>query len=242
MERKRLSDIVRDGTARDDLARTWDTTAAAADLGPVPPGEYLARLLSGELFTARAKGTPGYKWTLEIAEGEHAGRRLWHDLWLTPAALPQAKIDLAKIGVVRFEQLEQPVPPGILLRVKVALHTGDGGTPYNRLTRIEAAGVEPDDPFAPGDAAAAGDDPDGGAELGQTADGATAFPFGANVPEPATSTPPAGAEPAPPTDTPPASADGGALPGLAPLPSRGRRGRGRPAGVNGEAAPYLEGR
>ena len=35
------------------------------------------------------KSTPGYKIEFEILDGDYRGRKLWHDCWLTPAALPQ---------------------------------------------------------------------------------------------------------------------------------------------------------
>jgi hypothetical protein len=118
-ERKKRSDILR-GSTRETLAKQWKDTEAAKDLAPLPPGEYLFRILSGELFTSN-QGTPGYKLTLEVTEGEHDGRRCWHDVWLTQAALPMAKRDLGKIGVSDLEQLERPLPPGILVRAKIAL-------------------------------------------------------------------------------------------------------------------------
>src|SRR5262245_50090624 len=114
VEKKKLTDILRGDSAVEKLKATWNTTEAAAEFAPVPPGEYILRILSGELSTSRG-GTPGYKLTLEVAAGEHEGRRLWHDLWLTPAALPMAKRDLEKIGIKTLEQLEQPIPPRILI-------------------------------------------------------------------------------------------------------------------------------
>ena len=146
-ERKKLSDILR-GSDRDTLAKQWQDTKAAKDLGPLPPGEYTFRILSGELFTSK-QGTPGYKLTLEVTEGEHEGRRCWHDLWLTPAALPLAKRDLGKIGVADLEQLERPLPAGILIRAKIALRKNDDGTEHNRVARFEPAGIEPGDAFEP---------------------------------------------------------------------------------------------
>jgi hypothetical protein len=145
--RKRLTDILHSDD-RDNLTRTWDTTQAAPDLAPIPPGDYLCRCLTGELFQSR-QGTLGYKMSLEIIEGDHINRRLWWDCWLTPAALPMAKRDLAKLGVTRLDQLEQPLPPGILLRCRVVLRRDDNGDERNRITRFEAAGVEAPDPFAP---------------------------------------------------------------------------------------------
>jgi hypothetical protein len=117
MERKRLSDIL---PGAGGLADTWAKTEAAAEFAPLPKGEYDAVIVQGELFTART-GTPGYKLTFEVGEGDCAGRRFWHDVWLTPAALPLAKRDLGKLGITRLEQLEQPLPARFCCRVKLAL-------------------------------------------------------------------------------------------------------------------------
>ena len=64
-----------------------------------------------------------------------------------------AKRDLAKLGVTALEQLEQPLPPGIRCKVKLALRRDDDGTEYNRVKRFEAVGIDPpeQDAFAPQD-------------------------------------------------------------------------------------------
>jgi hypothetical protein len=152
-ERTKLTDILANGGG-DDFRNRWNSTQAADDFGPLPPGEYLCRVLRGELFQSSKKKTPGYKITMEVVDGAFAGRRCWADWWLTPPALPMAKRDLSKIGITTPEQLERPLPPGILVRVKVAVHRDDDGNETNKVTRFESAGFE-DNPFAPD---AAGDD------------------------------------------------------------------------------------
>jgi len=74
----RLSDILKGD--RDALARDWDRTQAAEDFAPLPRGEYVARIVGGELSTART-GTPGYKIAFRVLEGPHGGRHFWHDVW-----------------------------------------------------------------------------------------------------------------------------------------------------------------
>lgn len=152
MERKRLTDILRNG-AGDSIRNLWDRTEAAGDLSPLPAGEYPAHVVSGELFTSKEKGTPGYKLTFRVCDGEHVGRLFWDDLWLTPAALPMAKRDLGKLGVTSLDQLERPLPPGIRCRVKVALRRGDDGTEYNKVKSFDVVGIDaPEaDAFAPAD-------------------------------------------------------------------------------------------
>jgi hypothetical protein len=130
-------------------------------LAPLPAGEYIAHVVAGELFTSREKNTPGYKIGFRVIEGEHAGRMIWDDLWLTPAALPMAKRDLGKLGVTSLEQLERPLPPGIRARVKAALRKDDTGAEFNRVRSFDVLGIDAPaaDPFAPGadhQAAAAG--------------------------------------------------------------------------------------
>lgn len=150
-QRKSLSDILRNND-RENLAAAWGDTEAAEDFGVLPGGEYVARIVSGELFTSK-KGTPGYKLAFRVLEGEHEGRIFWHDIWLTPAALPMAKRDLAKLGVTALEQLERPLPPGIRCQVKLALRRDDDGNETNKVKRLDVLGIDPPDvePFAPAD-------------------------------------------------------------------------------------------
>jgi hypothetical protein len=157
MERKKLTDILRDGNGS-NIRDLWDRTEAAGELSPLPPGEYAAHVVSGELFTSKAKGTAGYKLGFKVCEGEHAGRMFWDDLWLTPAALPLAKRDLAKLGVTSLEQLERPLPPGIRCRVKVVLRKADDGTEYNKVQSFAVVGIDTPtaDAFAPAEPTAAG--------------------------------------------------------------------------------------
>lgn len=102
VQRKSLSDILHQGD-RENLSRVWGETKAADDFAPLPTGEYVARIVGGELSTSRTKGTPSYKLTFRVLEGEHQGRQFWHDVYLTPAALPMAKRDLGKVGVTALE-------------------------------------------------------------------------------------------------------------------------------------------
>jgi hypothetical protein len=162
--RKRLSDVLTDSQA---LAKVWASTEAAGELTPLPAGEYRVRVLSGELFESKG-GTPGYKLSLEVVDGEFAGRKLWHDVWLTQAALPMAKRDLGKLGITELAQLERPLPAGILLDVTVKVRKNNGGVEFPAIRSITPAGVEKADPFAPPaededddqDEAAAADGPD----------------------------------------------------------------------------------
>ena len=127
----------------------WDHTKAADDYGtPLPAAEYTCHLISADLFNAKTKGTPGVKLAFKIIEGEHRGRYLWHDIYLTPIALPMAKRDLAKLGVTALEQLERTLPSGIRCKVKLTLRNDDDGSEAQprqtvRGRRDRPAGSEP---------------------------------------------------------------------------------------------------
>jgi hypothetical protein len=148
-ERKRLSDILLN-SERDRIAGIWASAKPADDLKPIPPGDYRCKIIDGSLSNARS-GTAGYKLVLEVIEGEHAGRHLWHDIWLSQAAIPLAKRDLGKLGITSLEQLERPLPEGIVVIAKVALRRRDNGEEFNRITRFDVVGIEPPspDPYAP---------------------------------------------------------------------------------------------
>lgn len=151
----RLADILVSGN-RTQLTQAWATTRAAEDFTPLPAGEYVARIISGELFTSR-QNTPGYKLAFRVIEGECAGRQFWHDLWLTGPALPMTKRDLGKLGITTLEQLEAPLPQGIRCKVRLALRREDDGNVFNRIRTFEVTGIDAPvaDPFAPVDAPAA---------------------------------------------------------------------------------------
>jgi hypothetical protein len=148
-ERKKLSDILRNSD-RENLDKAWAEARTANEFGALPGGEYIARIIEGTASTAKT-GTHGYKLTFQVLEGEHSGRRFWHDVWLTPAAMPMAKRDLGKLGVTSLDQLDNPLPPRIRCRVKLALRKDDDANEYNRVHSFEVLGIDPPehDAFAP---------------------------------------------------------------------------------------------
>jgi len=162
--RKSFSEILHQGD-QEKLSRAWSETAAAEDFAPLPAGEYVARVLSGALFSTRTKRTAGYKLTFRVLEGEHEGRQFWHDVWLTPAAMPMAKRDLAKLSISSLEQLELPLPQGIRCKVKLVLRRDDDGTEFNRVKTFAVLGIDkPEaDPFAPDNESQSPPDAAGGA-------------------------------------------------------------------------------
>lgn len=145
----KLTDILTNGSS-DAMQRAWNTTKAAEDFAPIPAGVYSARIVAGEITKAKT-GTPGYKLTFEIIDGDCVGRRVWHDIWLTEAAIAMAKRDLGKLGITALEQLETPFPQGLVCEIKVALRKDDDGTEHNRVRRFDVIRIDkPEaDPFAP---------------------------------------------------------------------------------------------
>lgn len=186
-ERRKLSDILH-GSDRDKLAQAWKDAKADDDFAPLPSGEYVANVIDGTPFTAKS-GTAGYKLTFQVAEGEHAGRRFWDDIWLTANSAPLAKRDLAKLGVPVTGTLDDtihyldthPLPQGIRCKVRLALRKDDSGAEYNRVRSFDVTGIDPQEPepFAPADNA----EPtaDGDAPAGRNGEGKELFPFGANA-------------------------------------------------------------
>jgi hypothetical protein len=148
--RKSLVDVLA-GTSRDELARQFAETAAAGDMVPLPRGTYRCRVTDGELVTSKG-GTPGYSLTFTVDDGEHRGRKLWHTAWLTPAALPMTKRDLAKLGVTSLDMLDGPLPPGFVCDAKVVARADDDGVERNRVVSFVVVEVlaDPtaDDDFA----------------------------------------------------------------------------------------------
>ena len=167
----KLTDILNgSGGNFDDI---WNSTKAAGDFKPLPRGSYVCHATKGELESSRQRGTPGYKIEFTVIEGEFSDRKLWHDCWLTAAALPQSKRDLKKLGISSPEQMELPLPRWIRCKVTVLVVKDDDGIERNKVRTFEVIGFDkPEaDPFAPkptgdgptplGDAA----EPDGEADL-----------------------------------------------------------------------------
>jgi hypothetical protein len=134
-----------------DFFANWESVKPATADGPIPLGKYVARWTDGVFFNA-GSGTPGYKSTFEIVEGPFAGRRVWHDIWLTEAARSIAKRDFDTLQVPDPKMLQSTgIPRGLIFQLSVVVRSTDDGTEFNvvrsfRFMRREEAKV---DPFAP---------------------------------------------------------------------------------------------
>jgi hypothetical protein len=150
MEQKRLSDILTNSEL-EQFEQDWYSAEAAPGLKPIPPDIYKCRVVNGVPKKNARSGKPSYKLTLEVVEGEYTGRLLWHDIWMTKDAMPIAKRELAKLGVTHLEQLDRPLPPGIILTVSVSIWRSDKGREFNQIDRFDVVAIEPPtaDPFAP---------------------------------------------------------------------------------------------
>ncbi len=135
--RRRLRDILAGDT--EDLRRAWDQAEEAEDYKPIPTGWYTCSVKDISLFRSR-KETPGVKVVFAIAEGEHAGRSVFHDAWLTPAAMPMTKRDLGRLGISNLDQLENGEHASARMRytVHVTRREDSDGVPYNCIRSFEA--------------------------------------------------------------------------------------------------------
>ncbi len=149
--RKKLSDILSNAAPQGDIQNLWKTTDAASEFKPIPKGDYESMLDNIEFRSSASKGTPSVCLTFRVHCGECAGRKLWHDLYLTPAALAITKRELAKLGITELEQIEKGCPPGIVCKVRAVIQADDDGTERNRVKLFEVLRIEePErDPFAP---------------------------------------------------------------------------------------------
>jgi hypothetical protein len=162
--RPRLDDILNGGG--EDFNELWDATPVAGEFEPLPSGRYKALIADGRLAESKANKTPSYKLTFEILEpAAFAGRKVHHDLWLTPRALPVTKRDLVKVRIFTPGQLRQPPPAGVIVDVRIALRTADDGTRFNRVVAFQVIG-EGTPPGALEPDAAELDEDDGEADFG----------------------------------------------------------------------------
>jgi hypothetical protein len=119
---------------------------AAPDHEALANGVYEAEPTKIEIFHAKS-GTPGIKIHWRIVAGEFTGRRIWQDLWLSPAALPFTKRVLAEL---RMPSPDSPIPDGIVCAVQVVRKVSETtGVLFNEVKQqIKFLRIE-ENPFAP---------------------------------------------------------------------------------------------
>jgi Protein of unknown function (DUF669) len=139
--RRTVDDILGGGSG--DFNDLWDNTQAASDdFDPIPMGVYRCLVSDGKLSVAKS-GTKSYKIEFRILEGDFAGRKLWHDCWLTRDAFAMTKRDLTKVGVTSGDALHHPPRSGIIADVKVALRTENDGRQHNRVNGFKVVADAP---------------------------------------------------------------------------------------------------
>ncbi|MFN3192289.1 MAG: DUF669 domain-containing protein [Aureliella sp.] len=152
----KLSDILRHQNGLADLESAFSERIATED-DVLPGGNYTADITQGEAVESRTNGTPGYCLTFEVSEGDHKGRKLWHELWFTPKSVSRSRRDLQKLGVPidslekMLTALDCGLPAVFRCKVKLGVRKDDDGNERNQIRRFEVIEVvepQPDD-FAP---------------------------------------------------------------------------------------------
>lgn len=99
----------------DEMDQAWAGTEAAApgasQFGPLPRGaEVKVFVLEQNCARVGQNETAVCKVTFEVAEGEHVGKRIWHDFWVTMKNIGYLKRDL---GILSWkgEKISQLMDP-----------------------------------------------------------------------------------------------------------------------------------
>jgi hypothetical protein len=117
----------------------FDSTEAAPEFAPLPPGVYVARVVRGEVCQTKA-GTDAYRIRFEVIEGPYAGRTVIRTWTFSERALPYTKRDLAPFGLTSSAKLLSPFPePGrdYIVRLVVALQRSDDGREFNDVKKLD---------------------------------------------------------------------------------------------------------
>jgi hypothetical protein len=153
MVRKSLREILSQDESK-SLEESWDSIEAAdKSFSPLPAGTYESHIIDGELFHAKS-GTPGYKLTYRVCDGEYSGSLFWQQFWLTDKALPYSKGQLQKLGYQTFNHLRTNEPiKGRLIRCRVILklRPTDDGRQFTEVRSFEVLGEDQPEPepYAP---------------------------------------------------------------------------------------------
>jgi hypothetical protein len=136
-------DIVRGNI--DDLQQAFDESVRTGGRSVIPAGTYRCLVVEGRLDRART-GTGTFKITFEVVEGPHTGRKVWHDIWLTPDALRVSGHELAQLGFQSIRELgERSLPVEMLATVTVVVRVDDDGTERNRVRSFKVIDDVPAD-------------------------------------------------------------------------------------------------
>jgi hypothetical protein len=117
----------------DEVFKAFQEAEAQAT-GPVPAATYNVVAVEGKFARSHRKGTPSYKLKVEIADGDHKGRVLWHDYYLTPAARAASKGALAQFEV---KDVSQPMADRFACVARVRIRQDDDGIERNEITHLK---------------------------------------------------------------------------------------------------------
>lgn len=127
----------------DDL----DALFGLPDPSPLPAGWYACEFVRGGLGQSNS-GKQRYELRAKLTEGEHVGKLVFDDLYLTAAAWWKSKPILGKLGIDNPEKLRRDLPPGLIGRVRLVIEDRDG-IRRNKVCDLELTGRKPTDVAAP---------------------------------------------------------------------------------------------
>jgi len=104
-----------------------------SDFEVLPKGMYPVIISDCEFTHSQASGNPMWTLTMEVADGEYAGQKLWSHLVFAGKGLPMTKRTLGRIASELFKSAFDPEDVDVInsmlgkeLRVKVDVRMYDG--------------------------------------------------------------------------------------------------------------------
>lgn len=131
--RKSFSTMLTSNLEVESVLAAFDKAEAAAELGPLPLGSYVAVAESSEMRESR-NGHPCLKVRFRVVEGEYQNRCYWHPFYLSEKAIAYTKRDLQKLGIRNGEQLQAGVSRNrYVCRLELVVHVEDDGSEKNQM-------------------------------------------------------------------------------------------------------------
>lgn len=108
MAKKGAADAVVDFSQGDSLMVDFSSTEDLGERELLPAAFYPCVISACEFKYSNSKGTPMWSLTLEVSDGEYAGRKLYSHLVMDGAGLPFTKRTLARIAPELLESAFNP--------------------------------------------------------------------------------------------------------------------------------------
>jgi hypothetical protein len=132
----------RDGGGTSDEERLLWEQASEAGIGVIPKAWYRATLIEGGPAESPVKRTKSYKLVFEItADGPYRGRRLYWDLYMTPAAVCATKAQLRPIGITEYDHTQRVLDRQYECEIRVVVERDDDQTERNRIREYKVLKV-----------------------------------------------------------------------------------------------------